>query len=65
LFPKQFITSLASQTKSQKNYLKKRYKIFKSKNENKQREKYLLKKYRFSFFDSGPFPILARKNARG
>jgi hypothetical protein len=31
----------------------------------KQREKNLLKKYRFSILDSRPFPILARRNARG
>jgi hypothetical protein len=35
------------------------------KNGNKQRKKYLLKKYWFSILDSQPFPILARKNARG
>ncbi len=40
-------------------------KFKKLKNENKQREKYLLKKYRFSILDSQPFPILARKNAKG
>jgi hypothetical protein len=40
-------------------------KLKKLKNRNKQRRKYLLKKYRFSIIDSQPLPILVRKNARG
>jgi hypothetical protein len=38
----------------------KKHEIKNRRNENKQREKKLLKKYRFSIFNSRPFLILAR-----